>query len=331
VPESVPLFSICIPTFNRRSLLMSAIASALGQSYSNIEVIISDNASDDGTQEAVAAIGDSRIHYQRNHRNLGPSANWMKCLDLARGKYCSWLQDDDLLLTDFVASSVHALEEMDVACCIAACIYTPSPASLQHATVFTTALPLDWIGGTVSRLPFSLALPLSLFESSGIPPAMAFRTDTLKAEASRFSNSSFPLYNERLPLLYFAQRGGVALLPRILGIYRAHASQLSRQLLSNSRSSEREFRDFLNAVQRMADESHLTLNDFQQFLKQAPDAVVLRFEKVLSRAPRSLPLVAAIQTLLAQEIRRRPLNAPLQRAWRVAARWTPAFIKTLVS
>jgi hypothetical protein len=81
----------------------------------------------------------------------------------------------------------------------------------------------------------------------------------------------------------------------------------------------------------MADESHLTLDDFQQFLTQAPDAVVLRFEKLLARAPRSFSLVAAIQTLLAQEIKRRPLNAPLQRAWRVAARWTPAFIKRIVS
>ena len=309
---------------------MSAIASALGQSYSNIEVIVSDNASDDGTQEAVAAIGDSRIRYQRNHRNVGPSANFIKSIESASGTYCSWLQDDDLLLTDFVASSIQALEETDAACCIAACIYTSSPASLQHATVFTTALPLDWINGTVSRLPFSLALPLAFFESSGIPPAIAFRTDLMKAEVSRFFNSSFPLYAERLPLLHFAQHGGIALLPRILGVYRAHASQLSRQLLSNSRSSDREFREFLNAVQRMADESQLTLDDFQQFLKQAPDAVVLRFEKVIGRAPRSLPLVAAMQAILADEMRQRPLNAPLQRAWRAAARWTPAFIKTLV-
>ena len=85
-------------------MLMSAIASALGQSYSNIEVIVSDNASDDGTQEAVAAIGDSRIRYQRNHRNVGPSANFIKSIESASGTYCSWLQDDDLLLTDFVAS-----------------------------------------------------------------------------------------------------------------------------------------------------------------------------------------------------------------------------------
>ena len=105
-----PLVSICIPTYRGAAFLPATIASVLHQSYSNFEVWIVDDASPDDTFNAVAAFKDERIHYLRNERNLGPNANWNRCLELARGKYYKLLPQDDLLEPDSLAEHVAILE-----------------------------------------------------------------------------------------------------------------------------------------------------------------------------------------------------------------------------
>lgn len=105
-----PLVSICIPTYRGASFLPATIASVLTQSYSNFEVWIVDDASPDDTSSVVAAFCDERIHYLRNERNLGPNANWNRCLELARGKYYKLLPHDDLLEPDSLAEHVAILE-----------------------------------------------------------------------------------------------------------------------------------------------------------------------------------------------------------------------------
>lgn len=57
------LFSICIPTYKRQALFCQAIRSALLQTYRDIEIEVSDNASTDGTEEAVAAFHDVQFKY----------------------------------------------------------------------------------------------------------------------------------------------------------------------------------------------------------------------------------------------------------------------------
>lgn len=93
----IPTVTIAIPTFNRRDLVLQAIDSSLKQSYPAIEVIVADNASEDGTERAVAEIKDPRLRYFRHDTNIGFSANWNFCLAQASGEYFILLSDDDLL------------------------------------------------------------------------------------------------------------------------------------------------------------------------------------------------------------------------------------------
>lgn len=92
-----PLISIGIPTRNRVSYLQEAIESALLQSYSNIEVIVSDNESSDQTREYLASIQDSRIKVFRHEIMIEMVENWNFCLDSAKGEYFLLLSDDDIL------------------------------------------------------------------------------------------------------------------------------------------------------------------------------------------------------------------------------------------
>ncbi len=95
-----PRISILIPTYNRAHYLVHALESALAQDYPNFEVVVSDNASTDGTREVVARyLADPRLRYYRNPENLGIGANWTKLLyDYAQGDYGKCLPDDDYLV-----------------------------------------------------------------------------------------------------------------------------------------------------------------------------------------------------------------------------------------
>jgi glycosyltransferase involved in cell wall biosynthesis len=76
-----------------------AIASAQAQTYPNIEIIVADNASRDGTEEVLGALArrDGRVRYFRYEENVGPVGNWWRGVDLARGEYVKLLFSDDWL------------------------------------------------------------------------------------------------------------------------------------------------------------------------------------------------------------------------------------------
>jgi glycosyltransferase involved in cell wall biosynthesis len=108
---STPLVSIVIPVFNRCELISDCIESALAQTYSNIEIIVSDNCSIDGTQAIVNryALDDPRVRLIENSENIGPVRNWLRGLQFASGTYCRLLFSDDLLHPTAVEKQVVAM------------------------------------------------------------------------------------------------------------------------------------------------------------------------------------------------------------------------------
>jgi glycosyltransferase involved in cell wall biosynthesis len=106
---SLPLVTIAIPTYNRAdNYLQQSLTSALSQTYPNIEVIVSDNASTDHTETFVTGFGDSRIKYFRHDKNIGANNNFNFCLQQAKGTYFLLLHDDDLIDHDFIKSCIKA-------------------------------------------------------------------------------------------------------------------------------------------------------------------------------------------------------------------------------
>jgi glycosyltransferase involved in cell wall biosynthesis len=105
-----PLVSIGIPTYNRADMfLRESIESALNQTYENIEVLVSDNASTDDTESVVKSFANSRIRYHRQDENIGANNNFNSCIELAKGDYFVLLPDDDLVDSDFVASCIETV------------------------------------------------------------------------------------------------------------------------------------------------------------------------------------------------------------------------------
>lgn len=94
--------SIGIPTYNRSEYLIRAVRSALEQTYTNIEIVVSDNASTDDTAERVAELTDPRIVFLRQTVNLGMTGNFNACLNAATGDLFLMLSDDDFMAKECV-------------------------------------------------------------------------------------------------------------------------------------------------------------------------------------------------------------------------------------
>jgi|SRR5579884_518463 len=108
----VPLVSIGIPTYNRIGTLKRAIDSVLQQDYPNIELIVSDNASSDGSAELCAAYARAVPHmvFIRQPTNRGAGLNFLEVLTNAHGKYFMWLGDDDWLDPSYISECVQVFE-----------------------------------------------------------------------------------------------------------------------------------------------------------------------------------------------------------------------------
>lgn len=109
--NSLPLVSIAIPTYNRAdSYLKDALNSALAQTYPNVEIIVSDNASTDHTETLVKELKDPRIRYFKQSRNIGMLNNSNFCLEQAQGAYFLLLCDDDIIDSDIVQVCMEAVQ-----------------------------------------------------------------------------------------------------------------------------------------------------------------------------------------------------------------------------
>jgi glycosyltransferase involved in cell wall biosynthesis len=141
--DQAPLVSIGIPTYRRPQELEECLRQILNQTYSNIEVIVSDNASE-GSEvvdllESVR-LTDSRVCFFRQEQNIGPVENFQFVLDHAQGKYFMWCADDDWHAPEFVARMV-ALHEVNPNLSLAFCNFTAIDPEGREVTRYGDFLP----------------------------------------------------------------------------------------------------------------------------------------------------------------------------------------------
>lgn len=110
-----PLVSIGMGVYNAEQFLAIAIQSILDQDYPNIELVISDNGSQDESEKIYRdfAKKDSRVTYRRNNKNINPLKNWCMLLDMCQGVYHTWAADHDFHHPKFISSLVGKFERND--------------------------------------------------------------------------------------------------------------------------------------------------------------------------------------------------------------------------
>ncbi|MDZ7958057.1 MAG: glycosyltransferase family 2 protein [Aulosira sp. DedQUE10] len=111
--NSLRRLSIGLPVYNGEKFIRESIDSILAQTFQDFELIISDNASTDSTEEICRAYAaqDQRIRYYRNQTNIGCARNFNRVFELSTGEYFKWAAHDDLHAPDFLQKCIAILDQ----------------------------------------------------------------------------------------------------------------------------------------------------------------------------------------------------------------------------
>jgi hypothetical protein len=107
-----PKISVGLPVYNGERFLAEAIESILGQTMSDFELVISDNASTDATEEICRKFArtDKRVSYSRNERNIGANPNFNRVVELSTCEYFKWAAHDDMCAPTYLEKCLERLE-----------------------------------------------------------------------------------------------------------------------------------------------------------------------------------------------------------------------------
>jgi glycosyltransferase involved in cell wall biosynthesis len=216
-----PRVSIGLPVFNGEKYLAEALDSILAQTYANFELIISDNASTDSTEEICQAYAarDQRIHYVRNEKNLGASENFNRVFKLSSGVYFKWATHDDSCASTFLERCVEVLDrDPSVVLC-----YTRAQVIDEHGVVLLDYDAKPGVSSPEPRERFYECICVRHPQIT-IVPVMVFgliRASTLKKTRliGNYTSSDGVLLGE------LALRGRFYEVPEFLFSYRRHREQ----------------------------------------------------------------------------------------------------------
>jgi len=104
--------SVGMPVYNGENYIREALDSILSQTFRDFELVISDNASTDATEEICKEYlaKDERVRYYRNSRNMGATWNNNRVFELAQGEYFKWAAHDDICASEFLEECFEALD-----------------------------------------------------------------------------------------------------------------------------------------------------------------------------------------------------------------------------
>jgi glycosyltransferase involved in cell wall biosynthesis len=111
--SALPEISVGLPVYNGLPYVKQLIETVLAQSFANLELVISDNASTDGTDELCRsyAKADSRVKYFRNPFNIGLIPNFNRVFELATAPYYKWTASDDFYETTYLEACFPAIRD----------------------------------------------------------------------------------------------------------------------------------------------------------------------------------------------------------------------------
>lgn len=224
------LVSILIPVYNREEMILETLNSALAQTYDNIEIIVVDNDSTDGTWALISDVAskDHRVKAFRNESNLGPVRNWLRCLEEAAGTYGKILWSDDLIASDFLESTVPFLDNSDVGFVFTATrVFEKNPleGELYYAIGATGLYESEqFIQGDLRGDGYPVSPGCALFRLHDL-------RESLLLQIPNSIDSDFSMHaigNDLLLFLLVAQKyPKFAFVSRVLSFFRAHAGSIS--------------------------------------------------------------------------------------------------------
>lgn len=229
--DELPLVCICVPTYNAASTVRETLESILAQTYSNLVVHVSDNASTDDTLKVIESIADSRVTIHRHVENIGGEGNFNRCIQLAEGKYTAIFHADDIYEPEMVARQVAFLE-----------------AHPEAGAVFTEASLIDEGGNRIGeiRLPKGIERKNELYDFETmfkavlrhsnffICPSVMVRTQVYQQEIKCWRGDLFKSSSDLDVWFRVLQYHAIGIIPECLMRYRISNGQYSANLRSRT-------------------------------------------------------------------------------------------------
>lgn len=227
--NEAPLVTVGIPIYNDEKYVAAAIDDILAQTYRNLEIVISDNCSTDGSAAICRSyVGkDARVRYVRHERNMGPHANFKYLMDHAQGAYFMWAASDDRWDSEFVERLVRSLEREPEAA-VAFCPYSEID---EQGELLPGDYRFDFGGASALRRVTKFHL-----ESSGRRDAFFYglfrrsKATNMKFVKWWWINKTIPMNNAYPPLSYILAVGNYHLVmsDRPLWFNRVHRNSKPR-------------------------------------------------------------------------------------------------------
>jgi len=212
MPDSHPLVTIGIPTYNRaQGNLKHALQCALNQTYQNIEIIVSDNCSTDDTEEFMKQYSDSRLRYIRQTENIGANSNFNFCVNEAKGKYFLLLHDDDMIEPDIIESCISTLkngEDVGIIYTGVRIIDSNGNTTKSNPVIKNCKTFIDFVHGWMEN-KFSLYMCSTLFNTKKLQDLGGF-------------NSPTHLYQDVVAEMILVATLGAKSVPEIKAAFRRH-------------------------------------------------------------------------------------------------------------
>jgi len=208
--SSTPIISVIMPTYNRLKFLPETVESILNQTLSDFELIIINDGSTDGTDEWITQQTDKRIRYINFSKNQGLSNARNKGLDVAKGKYIAFADDDDINDPKRFEEQVAAFEaDEEVVLCGCHVQFFGSRNLVQRYS----EKPLSYRVKAIYELPFHF--PACMMKRSYIKKVnLRFQPDVWAADDYYF-------------LMKIVSKAKATVVPKILYHYRWHDASLS--------------------------------------------------------------------------------------------------------
>ena len=111
-PQAAPKVSVIVPIYNQAQFIRETVESVLGQDHPNIELVLSDDGSTDGTSDMLREYAErdpSRVKVVASEQNTGIAGAFNRALDAHTGEYIAWLGGDDVMLPGKLSRQVAAL------------------------------------------------------------------------------------------------------------------------------------------------------------------------------------------------------------------------------
>lgn len=216
-----PFVTVLLPCFNAEKYLKACLENIILQSFTNFEVIIIDDGSIDNTEQIIKDFKDPRIIYIKNKSNKGVTYSLNKGISLARGKYISRIDADDVMVLDRLQEQVSFLENNKDYVMVGS----------GHYRIDAYDLPIGEIDLITENDELKLAI---LFFNPFSHPTVTYKADLVKALL--YDNKY--MYCEDYELWFrLAEKGKIKNLELNLVHYRVHEKNLTTNNISEMRSN----------------------------------------------------------------------------------------------